>query len=54
MNPQAENWSTLLPSARDAVALLAPLRRLHERVRDKVVAKCEVRLWKTSRAWTMT
>src|SRR5260370_3998044 len=41
MNPQAETWSTLLPSARDAVALLAPLRRLHERVRDKVVAKCE-------------
>ena len=29
------------PSAHDVTSLLAPLRRLHERVRDEVVATCE-------------
>src|SRR5438034_6795099 len=42
MNPQADSQiSTAAPSTRDVVALLAPLRRLHERVRDEVVATCE-------------
>jgi fructose-1,6-bisphosphatase/inositol monophosphatase family enzyme len=42
MNPEADSQTTVpTPSARDAVALLAPLRRLHERVRDEVVATCE-------------
>jgi fructose-1,6-bisphosphatase/inositol monophosphatase family enzyme len=33
--------TTATPPAREAAALLAPLRRLHERVRDEVVATCE-------------
>jgi len=42
MNPEPDSQSTVLtPSTRDAGALLAPLRRLHERVRDQVVATCE-------------
>lgn len=41
MNSEAQSQSTALPLAHDVVALLAPLRRLHERVRDKVVATCE-------------
>src|SRR6266849_3992666 len=42
MNPQIDSQTTTAtPSTGDAVALLAPLRRLHERVRDEVVATCE-------------
>ena len=42
MNPETDSHTNVLtPLARDAVALLAPLRRLHERVRDEVVATCE-------------
>lgn len=42
MDHQADSQTAALtPSARDAVALLEPLRRLHERVRDEVVATCE-------------
>lgn len=45
MNSQADSHAaTATPStvaAADAAALLAPLRRLHERVRDDVVARCE-------------
>jgi fructose-1,6-bisphosphatase/inositol monophosphatase family enzyme len=38
MNPQTDSQAT---PAHDAAALLAPLRRLHERVRDEVVETCE-------------
>src|SRR5882762_6473664 len=42
MNLQTESQTTTTtPSTHDAVALLEPLRRLHERVRDEVVATCE-------------
>ncbi len=42
MNDQTDYRSTTTtPSSGDAVALLAPLRRLHERVRDRVLATCE-------------
>lgn len=42
MNPQTDSQTTTTTSStRDVVALLAPLRRLHERVRDEVVATCE-------------
>ena len=41
MSTEAQSQSTALPLAHDAIALLAPLRRLHQRVRDEVVATCE-------------
>jgi len=42
MNPETDSQATTAtPTAREAAALLAPLRRLHERVRDEVVTTCE-------------
>jgi len=42
MNPEPDSQTTVLTqSAGDAGALLAPLRRLHERVRNEIVATCE-------------
>jgi len=42
MNPGTDSQTTTAtPSTRDALTLLAPLRLLHQRVRDEVVATCE-------------
>src|SRR6266852_1927085 len=42
MKPHTDSQTTTAtPSTYDAVALLAQLRRLHERVRDEVVGTCE-------------
>jgi fructose-1,6-bisphosphatase/inositol monophosphatase family enzyme len=42
MKPQTDSQTTTAtPATHGAVALLAPLRRLHKRVRDEVVATCE-------------